>query len=59
MLKPKIQYFGYLMRSQLTGKYLMLGKIKVKRSRERQRMRCLDSITSSMDMHFNKLWETV
>ena len=37
----------------------MLGKIEGKRRRGRKRMRCLDSITDSMDMNLSKLQETV
>ena len=37
----------------------MLGKIKDKRRRERQRMRWLDDITDSMDMNLSKLQKTV
>ena len=37
----------------------MLGKIKGRRRRGRQRMRCLDGITDSMDMSLSKLRETV
>ena len=33
----------------------MLGKIKGKRRRERQRMRRLDGVTNSMDMNLGKL----
>ena len=40
-------------------KTLILGKIEGKRRRGQQRLRCLDSITDSMDMDVNKLKEIV
>ena len=41
------------------AKTLMLGKIEGKRRRGWQRIKWLDSITNSIDMNLNKLWEIV
>ena len=56
VLKLKLEYLGYLMwRIDSSEKTLMLGKIESRRKRGRQRMRCLDGITDSMDMGLGRL----
>ena len=58
MLKPKLQYFGHLMRrADSFEKTLMLGKIEGRRGQ--QRMRQLDGITNSTDMGLGGLRELV
>ena len=60
MLKLKLQYFGHLMdRADSLEKTLMLGKIKGRRRRGQQRMRCLYAFTSSMEMSLSNLPEMV
>ena len=55
MLKLKLQYFGNLMRRvDSLEKTLMLGGIRGRRRRGRQRMRLLDSITDSMDVSLSE-----
>ena len=59
MLKLKLQYFGHLMgRTDSLEKTLMLGKIKGRRRRGRQRMKWLDGIYS-MPTQWTWVWASV
>ena len=60
MLKLKLQYFRHLMRrANSLEETLMLGKIAGRRRRGRQRVRCLDGSTDSMNVSLSKLQEMV
>ena len=60
MLKLKLQYFGHLMRrADSLENTLILRKTEGRRRRGRERMRCLDGITDSMDIGLGELRELV
>ena len=51
---------GHLMRrANSLEKTLMLGKIEIRRRKDRQRMRWFDGILNSIDMNLSKLQEMV
>ena len=58
MLKLKPQYFGHLMwQANSFEQILMLGKIEGQRGKGQQKIKCVDSITFSMDMNLSRLWD--
>ena len=60
ILKLKLHYFGYLMRSvDSLEKTLMLGGIGGRRKRGRQRMRWLDGVIDWIDVSLSELRELV
>ena len=60
MLKLKLQYFGHLMRRvDSLEKDSDAGRDWERRKRGRQRMRCLDGITDSMEVSLSELRKLV
>ena len=60
MLKLKLQYFDHLIwKANSKERTLILGKTEGRRRRGWYKMRCLDSITDSMDMKLSKFQEMV
>ena len=58
--KAETPYFGHLIRrADSLERTLMLGGIGGRRRRGRQRMKCLDGITDSMDVSLSELRELV
>ena len=56
----KLQYFVHLkQRTDSLEKTVMLGMIEDKRKKGQQKIKWLDSITDSMNINLNKLWEIV
>ena len=60
MLKMKFHCFTDLLwRASILEKTLMLGKIESRKRRGQWRMRWLDGIRNSVDMHLRDFWKTV
>ena len=56
MMKQKLKYFDHLMGTDnLLEESLMLGRIKGRRRRGHQRIRCLDGFTDAMNMNLSTL----
>ena len=57
LASSSLNFQGLMGRANSLEKTLMLGKIQGGRRRGRQRMRCLDGVTDSVDMSVSKFRE--
>ena len=57
VFKPRLGYFGHIMRARGMEQDIMLGKVQGKRRRGRQRTRWIEGVTKETDQSLRALCE--